>query len=163
MPKLRPTRIDPALPLLVLERQETGDEGTFGCVTLPSGVTLATAELPWRDNLDNVSCVPAGKYTCRVWKSPSKGRVYRVYGAEPARDFILIHVGNWAGDVSKGLRADAKGCILVGRGFGRLEGQGAITGSGDGVAALMREMGGRPFELHVLNAYAATDAKTEED
>ena len=41
-----------------LTRNETGDEGTFGELSVLDRV-FKTGELPWRDNNNDFSCIPA--------------------------------------------------------------------------------------------------------
>lgn len=74
-------------------------------------------ELPDKGNRTGVSSIPAGRYTC-VWdQSPSKGWCYHLQDV-PGRSYILIHPGNWAGDLHKGFYSDLRGCIAVGMGLG---------------------------------------------
>jgi hypothetical protein len=89
----------------VLTRYKENSEGTFGYLDIKKGDPLATFELPWRDNARDISCIPAGKYSCFVGVSYSKGRCIHIKSVEN-RTNILIHVGN----TSK----DTQGCILVG-------------------------------------------------
>ncbi len=65
-----------------------------------------TLELPWKENRQNVSCIPCGKYWARKWDSNKHGHCIYLEGTAP-RGPILIHPGNWV--------KDSKGCILVGR------------------------------------------------
>lgn len=88
-----------------LVRTEKLENATFGHL-LFSFEHCYTLELPWRDNKKNISCIPEGKYKCKLEDHKTKGRVYRLFDV-PNRDGILIHVGNYAGK-------DSRGCILVG-------------------------------------------------
>lgn len=137
----------------ILKRMRTGDEGTFGTLILRNGaheLTLCTAELPWRDNAVGKSCIPPGVYTAKVTASRKFGRdLYEVMGVM-GRSKIRIHAGNWSGDVSKGLRSDVEGCILVGMAHGKLEGQRAVVQSRTALAALHKFTGGAVVELEVL-------------
>ncbi|MBP5202286.1 hypothetical protein J6Z39_09120 [bacterium] len=65
-----------------------------------------TLELPWKNNQPQVSCIPAGTYTCRRINSPKFGDTFEVCGV-PKRSGILFHPGN---SVPK----DSQGCILLG-------------------------------------------------
>lgn len=100
-----------------LTRETTGDTGTFGRLDLyRDGVKVfecQTAELPWRDNRRNVSCIKPGRYICEM-RGSSFGRVYELKRVE-GRSNVLIHYGNWAGDESLGYVSDVEGCILVGQ------------------------------------------------
>jgi len=62
---------------------------------------------------------------------------------------ILIHPGNWAGDVHLGLKSDVQGCILIGRKTGVLDGQHAVLESRNAIMDMKREMGTEPFVLKV--------------
>lgn len=112
---------------LLIVRDPTADDGTFGKLSYPGRFECYSAELPLRDvDGDGVtdkgaSCIPAGTYVCRWTKSPTRKNAdgspewtYRLEGV-PGRDGILIHSGNFAGDKAKGYVADAEGCILLGR------------------------------------------------
>lgn len=70
--------------------------GKFRCFTL---------ELPWRNNQNNVSCIPSGTYIAQKHTSPTKGKCIELLNV-PLRSNILIHIGNFTSDI--------RGCILVG-------------------------------------------------
>ena len=137
---------------LYLRREKSADYGTFGTLT-GQGSPLFTLELPWRNNERQRSCIPCGTYPCRIRISPRFGRVYEVADV-PGRSFILIHSGNLAGDVTKGLRSDVEGCILLGLSRGAISGQPAVLESRRALTAFMRTMGGQPFTLHVVDGEA---------
>lgn len=138
----------------VLERQRTGDTGTFGILRLP-GFQCFTAELPWRDNHRKVSCIPSGTYRVQIRQSPRFGRIYEVRDI-PGRSFVLIHSGNFAGDVSKGWASHVEGCILLGAKHGKLQNkhgamQDAVLVSKTTVGYLMRKLSYGPFLLDVVD------------
>ena len=151
---------------LVLQRTETGDEGTFGVIEIPSdlgGQTFHTGELPWRGNARGKSCIPAGLYQCRMRRSPKFGDCYILTGPgvldEPSDDpdvrtFILIHAGNFCGDEDMGYVAHVDGCIILGMTRGVLrnsrgEEQEAVCASGAARKEFERLMGGAEFELEI--------------
>lgn len=145
-----------------LTRGPSTDEGTFGTLSTSDGLLkFNTVELPWRSNARGKSCIPAGSYQCVWHKSPSKGWVYLLKGTEPRTD-VLIHVGNWAGDVDKGWVSDLLGCISVGKGRAPLlpdqkkhpgaKLQQAITGSAPAIKALFAWGNTEPFTLNIVNA-----------
>lgn len=130
-----------------LTRTRATDAGTEGVLTVDD-FSCYTLELPWRDNARGKSCIPAGRYPCRIVRSPRFGRVYGVFGTSP-RANILIHSGNFAGDVDKGLRSHVQGCILLGRHMGYIDGQRAVLVSRPVVREFIAHMEGEPFELIV--------------
>lgn len=140
----------------VITRGPSTDPGTFGTFRISLTDTFwecHSLELPWKDNRTKLSCIPKGVYQCALVQSPKFGTVYGVQssggGDVEGRSAILIHAGNYGGDIEKGLRSDIEGCILLGLGKGVLSGQPAITSSRDAVNKLMSLTGGRPFELTI--------------
>ncbi|AZS49979.1 hypothetical protein DM558_03945 [Entomomonas moraniae] len=95
---------------LVLEKSEY--YGTFETITLPDGKTFYTLELPDKGNKRQVSCIPKGTYQCKIFNSAKFGKVYGICGV-PNRIAILIHAGNYGGDIDKGYRTDIQDCILL--------------------------------------------------
>ena len=124
---------------VVLTRYKPGPEGDRdglgGRVVTPSGLTLYSHELPYRDvdgdgNSDkNRSCVPPGVYLCEYLLSPAhKKKVYHLtkvlmpdgsWGPLPGgRTVIEIHVGNLTGDVELGALTPVLGCVVLGNSLG---------------------------------------------
>lgn len=68
-------------------------------------VQCFTLELPWHNNLPNISCIPPGQYSYFRRTSPSNGEVLELRDVE-GRTFIQIHAGNYT--------RHTFGCILVG-------------------------------------------------
>jgi len=137
---------------LSLFRTATGDQGTFGVITTPGGITLRTLELPWRENRPNISCVPVGVYEVRWVYSPKFRWCYQVMDV-PGRTHIKMHSANYAGDVSKGYRTHLLGCIALGRYTGTLGGQRAVLSSRFAVSDFTRELQGKPFTLTIKELY----------
>lgn len=136
-----------------LVRYETGLQGTFGKLRVPSlGFSCFTLELPWQDNKRQVSCIPVGGYECRKVQSPRFGNVYGLKQV-PGRSNILIHWGNYAGNVLSGFRTHSYGCILLGRSKGILVDQKAILTSLNTVRKLHKVLEGRPFDLIIQEIY----------
>lgn len=126
------------------------DTGSEGLLYYPGGVAL-TLELPWRDNKRGVSCIPAGTYLVKWWKSPSKGWVYRLQDV-PGRNYILIHSANFAGDITKGFRSELLGCIALGSKRASYQGQRGLFLSRPAVRRFAAAMGHKDFILEVKNA-----------
>lgn len=92
-------------------------DATTGKLTGP-GIELYTMEPPWRGDVPDKSCVPAGTYQLLPYFSPKHGRTWRlhnpdlgVWGASntpprPMRTQVELHSGNWADQ--------SEGCILLG-------------------------------------------------
>ena len=129
---------------LILTRTHESDEGTFGSLASKDGRLLVhTGECPWRDNAPYKSCVPEGSYFVNRHNSPKFGDCCILSPTEP-RSLILIHLGNYCGDVDKGYRSDVQGCIVVGMGRRKLQGkrgpQDCVAQSRVAFNALMRHL-----------------------
>jgi len=135
--------------LVRLRKSDQGTEGLFIC----SRFNCYSLELPWRDNHPNVSCIPAGTYIVQLRVSPKYGRIYWITKV-PERLFILIHSGNWAGDISKGFKTHTNGCILLGKYTGILEGQRAVLCSRPTITKFMNLLQGQAFTLNILDTIA---------
>lgn len=138
---------------LVLTRKLESNQGTFGSLSGP-GLFLYTAELPWRANRSGLSRIPAGSYRGRAYSSAKFKNCYEIVDV-PGREKILIHAGNWAGDIKAGLRSDVQGCILVGLEVGELRGQQALLSSGAAMQKLRDWLGRESFSLEIREAFPA--------
>ena len=68
---------------------------------------IHTLELPWRDNQRRISCIPTGKYKCKLdFYNRGGYKAFQVMDV-PDRSEIKIHIGNWTKNVL--------GCIATGR------------------------------------------------
>lgn len=118
---------------LSLRRFKQTDFATYGRLYAEDGAEICvTLELPWLDNADDVSCIPAGTYQAGRYLSPKRGYTVWQLLAVHGRFSIEIHKGN--------LPHDTEGCILVGSAFGDVNGQPGITGSKQAFAKLMTEL-----------------------
>jgi uncharacterized protein DUF5675 len=91
------------LELLRIGRE---DDGLTQGVLLKDGIAFAvTLERPWRENEPDVSCIPAGTYTCMRYHSEKYKNTFEITGV-PGRTKILFHRGNEI--------PDTLGCVLVG-------------------------------------------------
>lgn len=160
---------------VTIARTETGDDGTRGLLKTDSGFSVYTQELPWRDNHSDRSCILPGPtdapvtYRCEIANSPEHGLVYYVRNVK-SRTNVEIHPFNLAGDILKGLCAQALGCIGLGRSIDtfkkgdRLKGvlieggigsvvlaqdQQGVTSSKDAVEGFMADLDGEPFDLTI--------------
>lgn len=112
--------------------------------------TCCTGELPWKDNKTSISCIPIGEYLCMPYSSAKYPNVYEVTNV-PNRKYILIHQGNYCGDISKGYKSDVNGCILVGDRIGMLNKQLSILNSKNTLNKFKSIMGNNPFKLVIRN------------
>ena len=83
------------------------DDCTIGRLTYNDFQCLAL-ELPWRENQQNISCIPYGNYDCEKYMSGTHGECIAVLDVED-RTHIRIHKGNFTHQIL--------GCILVGDGI----------------------------------------------
>lgn len=146
---------------LTIERNRdpiTEAQGTLGTAELyhPAGIAKWTGfsiELPWRDNVHEISCVPEGIYVAEVVFVAKFDMNLYLLKDVPGRNSCLIHVANWAGDVSLGWHSDVEGC--TGLGDGRMmmtppeksRPQLAVVHSGPAIEAFMAATGGAPIEV----------------
>ncbi len=101
--------------ICILDRQTTGDDGTFGEFRIDEfDFACFSIELPNRNNRPMKGRILAGHYTA-TWQMSKRFRrmTYRLEDAN-GRTGILIHPGNFAGDVTKGRVSDFTGCIGLG-------------------------------------------------
>lgn len=131
---------------LILTRGYQDDRVTMGMIRVlgKTHEPIYTLENPWRNNLREQSCIPAGTYYC----VPFSGAKYReVYQLErvPDRSYILIHAGNTVGDT--------KGCILPGMSAGQLDGEPAVLNSRVALETLKFLVGDETFRLHVKDGF----------
>jgi hypothetical protein len=138
-----------------LERKRTGDDGTFGVITVGDR-SWFTGELPWRDidrdgiSDNDFSCIPAGRYQCKMTFSPRfKTQTYEVLGVR-GRHSIRIHPANYMGDSKKGKRCQLHGCIALGKKLGIMDGQGAVLVSRPAVREFETALNKEPFTLEVI-------------
>lgn len=91
--------------MLVLYRLASSSLGVQGVFVWNNHVVCHSLELPWRDNLANMSCIPARLYPITKEMHSRFGNVFRL-SFVPNRTGILIHPGN--------SMFDSRGCILPG-------------------------------------------------
>ncbi|WP_412034429.1 DUF5675 family protein [Rhizobium beringeri] len=100
-----------------------------------------TLELPWRNNLNEISCCKPGDYQGKIRTDGHLGWRIEVSGAI-ARDNIQIHIGNSP--------KDTVGCIMLGRWSNTQS--CFVNGSGGSLAALRLTMQSeqRPIQIKVV-------------
>ena len=131
--------------MLKIVRVTEHDGATFGVMMVGDRPEFVTLEESWRDNERMVSCIPQGRYTIKLHRSPKFGLCYKVVDV-PDRSEILIHVGN--------TNEDTTGCILLGQRYGNIGDRLGIMGSRLAVSRFMQLMSGiTEAELIIISAY----------
>jgi len=130
---------------ITLKRVTENQDGTFGVLIENLDAFALTLEPEWKDNKQNVSCIPAGTYECERFQSNDFGETFRLIGV-PERYGILFHWGN--------VEENTEGCILVGEEYGKLYGKSAVLRSNysdRGFREFMRRLDGHDrFLLTVI-------------
>ncbi len=125
---------------VLLERKESGDNGTFGVLSFP-GFSCCSGELPFRDNHPDTSCIPTGTYTCEWTHSPRLNKeTYEVLNV-PNRAGIRIHSANYPEQLL--------GCIALGFNIDIVDGKKGVFGSRDTVAKFETLMNKESFILEI--------------
>ncbi|MCL2182072.1 MAG: DUF5675 family protein [Chitinispirillia bacterium] len=117
--------------------------GTFGTLMINGAFWADTLEEPWKDNQRSVSCIPAGRYICKLQTRPSNGKQAYYVQDVPGRTGILIHRGNTIDDI--------EGCILLGTGHGIIKNKWAVINSMVTVETFVSHMRGEDFELEIVD------------
>jgi hypothetical protein len=79
------------------------DNGTNGELYANRSLQCYTIELPWKDNLPGVSCIPEGRYGLKKRYSP-RFKHHLILQNVPGRSLVLVHPANDA-------LAELRGCI----------------------------------------------------
>lgn len=91
----------------VLQRIWQDEKSTVGTLTNEKGPVCWAVELPWRENLSGISCIPAGTYPLTIRYTPTR-KDHLLISDVPKRSGILIHIANNA--------TELRGCIGPGLG-----------------------------------------------
>ena len=120
--------------------KETKDESPLGFLSTENGAikryrevfTACCMELPWRNNQEDISCVPEGVYPIQLVESIQKrfGNTFLVQDVPNRSGILFGHIGNYAGDVSKGFKSSSKGCLVMGLSHAKIRAQYGATNSG---------------------------------
>ena len=146
----------------VLTRDPSDDQGTYGTflihnVATGSVLSLQSLELPWNHNQPNHSCIPPGEYRCTYVETHvtiRRAKHWYLLSDTSPRMGVLIHIGNYAGEVSKGFVSSTEGGILLGLDRGTLIADGshpqkAVLESTTACRELVEFTGGAPFQLMI--------------
>jgi len=136
------------LPLLIITRTTYDAKSTVGTVrVVDKGQTLFNGwslELPWKDNRNGESCIPAGDYLGLFTDSPKFKRKVWLVHAVPKRSGIRVHSAAIAID-------HLLGCIAIGMGVRDV--------NKDGSTDLLRSKEGMWLFEDTLMALAVKDPK----
>jgi len=118
---------------------------------IPELFVCKTLELPWKDNVNNASCIPIGSYICRYTQSARLSRVtgkaiftYEVLNVAN-RLGIRIHSANYFSQLS--------GCVALGDTHKDInfDGQLDVIHSGDTIKKFVDLMEQEDFILHIIS------------
>ena len=115
--------------MLQILRVAENEHGTFSVLLWDQRPFAVSLEPRWKNNEENISCIPSGQYMCSRVQSPTFGETFEVIGV-PGRTNVLFHWGNRI--------VDTEGCILVAEEFGKLYGDDAVLSSRRGFNELMK-------------------------
>ena len=137
-------------PDVILTRQPSTPQGTLGSFVIQNDAktTFVSGELPYNNDLPDISCVNPGKCLCQYLFSPHfNKKVYHVIDDD--RVAVEIHSGNFMGSVSQGFKSDVLGCILLGTESGTLNNQLAVLNSREAITQFEAIMNGQDFNLTI--------------
>lgn len=133
----------------ILTRMPDDGKQTLGTLVVLSdgGFTCKTLELAWKENRNNISCIPKGEYICKYTRSnrmsQAKGVDFFTYEITnvPNRAGVRIHSANHFHQLL--------GCIALGNGNKDLDMDGEldVIHSGDTIRAFEEFMGKTDFKL----------------
>lgn len=134
-------------------RAPSTDSGTFGALSIEgSDFEAISLELPWLNDLPNISCIPTGSYTCSWrWSNSHNRNIYHIENV-PGRTNCEVHAAN--------IIQQLLGCICIGSEqaifpAGTFEGIEVATKgvqhSKTTVAAFEALMNQQPFTLVISN------------
>lgn len=124
---------------IIIERAYT-DLATLGRLSIDGHHFCVTIEKLWKDNAEDISCIPEGTYTITPHKSPSKGWCYLINNTAPRTD-VLIHIANFEDEL--------KGCIAPGLKQTIINGKLGVNSSAIAMARLMNALKGQSHELTI--------------
>lgn len=132
-----------------LFRIKEDDQGTIGIFSVPDlGWSCYINELPDRDNQRSISRIPKGRYLVKIRISPKYGEIFHLQNVKD-RSYILMHAGNYAGDIAKGWKTHSMGCLLLGRKVGILKRQRVVLNSRTTLIEFMDLMNNQEFYLNI--------------
>lgn len=131
--------------LVQIKRICRREDGTFGVFLWNNFPVCVTIELPWRDNLPEVSCIPTLSTICKRVNSPRHGDTFEII--VPGRTHILFHGANTISDLL--------GCIGLAEFYHRFEGKAGVANPFKGAAMIefhQITFGLNEFNLEITDA-----------
>jgi hypothetical protein len=111
-----------------------------------SGEFFYTLELPWLNNVRNISCIPPDEYLCEFIEESNNKKFHDCYAVRnvPARAGVLIHNGN--------LVTHTHGCVLIGKARSKFLRQPSIEKSKSALSDLVYLMNKDSFILKIIGS-----------
>ena len=100
-------------------------------------------ELPWRDNVEYVSCIPIGRYAIRWTKSKRFGRMMYLIDRVPKRKGVRIHSANTIEEL--------QGCIAPGNAVQLFDRRWGVARSADSLSGLQGHFDRQPWTLDIVH------------
>lgn len=91
---------------LTILRVDQNDHRSLGMIKIGGELVCFTLEPPWKNNDENVSCIPEGLYKYKKYQSAKFNRKCLALYNVVNRSYISVHNGCFP--------HNTKGCILVG-------------------------------------------------
>lgn len=135
---------------LVIERLTDNETQTIGTMFVLDASDFTEwdchcLEPAWKDNQQNISCIPEGIYRVEKHYSPAFKQSFWVKDV-PGRSEILIHKGNF--------RKDTRGCIIPGIDMKDINGDKNIdVVSSKAAIHKLYDLLPSTFELEIINGY----------
>jgi hypothetical protein len=118
--------------MIKIIRIENTDTYTLGIILINGIIRFFSMELPWKNNENNISCIPCGTYPIAQYFSPHREEKCFLISNVPNRSGIEIHNGNIAANIN--------GCIAVGSNFGFIGKDRAVLNSRNTLKILLTEI-----------------------
>jgi len=104
---------------------------------------LFTLEPSWKENKEDVSCIPPMVYIIEPFDSPKHGKCF-IIKCVPHRTVVEAHIGNWL--------KDTIGCICVGKIIDIRKGELGVFNSSSAMFELLNIIK-EPSELYISNMW----------
>lgn len=101
-------------------------------------------ERPWKNNMPNRSCIPAGTFKAGFLTRSTSGKYRNIFWLKdvPGRSGILIHNGN--------IVDHSRGCLIIGKRRGALAGKPAVLNSRTALLELAALTEHNDFHLTII-------------